>query len=329
MRAEQLADRIWYRRHPAAFLLWPLSLLFGLLAGLRRQAYRQGWLACARLPVPLIVVGNISVGGVGKTPVVIALVQALAEAGYRPGVVSRGYGRAGRDALLLDDGTAVAHSGDEPALIRARCACPVAVGADRPRAARLLLEAGVDVIVSDDGLQHYAMARDIEIAVVDGRRGVGNGFLLPAGPLREPPARLQNVDLVLVNGDGTAVAGERLRPALGAAQPLRGGEAVPLDAFAGRPLHAVTGIGDPERFFDALRAQGLDIRAHAFADHHRFVPADLDFGDDAPLLMTEKDAVKCRAFAPPQSWAVPLQLTLPAAAVARVLERLRAIRSGE
>jgi tetraacyldisaccharide 4'-kinase len=318
-------ESAWYGSGRAPWWAAPLAVLYGGAVRLRGVLYRRGWLRSMRLPVPVVVVGNLSVGGTGKTPLTIALAGALRERGCRPGVVSRGHGGSQREPLLLGDAPDPAQVGDEPCLIRAS-GVPVAVGRDRPAAARLLLDAGCDVVVADDGLQHYALARDVEVCVIDGVRRFGNRRLLPAGPLREPLGRLRQVDLRVCNG-GTAGAGEY-------PMQLRGGEAVALDDgrtqaladFAGQRVHAVAAIGNPQRFFDSLRGAGIEVIEHAFADHHGFVPADLDFADGLPLLMTDKDAVKCRRFARPHWWRVPVQAQLPAAFYAALGERLDGLR---
>ncbi|MEJ2653110.1 MAG: tetraacyldisaccharide 4'-kinase [Gammaproteobacteria bacterium] len=290
---------LWYGSHPLSILLLPLSGVFGLLVSLRRFAYETGMLRRHKLPVPVIVIGNITVGGTGKTPLVIWLVESLRGAGYRPGVVSRGYGgdTARMPQLVTADSDPVA-VGDEPVLIAQRAACPVAVAPRRVMAARALIaDHDCNVIVSDDGLQHYALERDMEIAVIDGERRLGNGHYLPAGPLREQATRLRRVDIMVVNGK--ALPGE---------------------------CHAVAGIGNPARFFDQLRGQGLKVVEHPFPDHHRFRAADLRFGDDLPVVMTEKDAVKCRAFAAPNHWYVPVSARFDADCQRRLQHLLAKIK---
>lgn len=322
-----LADTLeaaWYGSGRAPWWTRPLALLYGGVIGLRRMFYRTGWLRSQRLPVPVVVVGNLTVGGTGKTPLTIAVAAHLQECGFRPGVVSRGYGGSQQDPLLLDERPDPAKVGDEPCLIHAS-GVPVAVGRDRPAAARLLLEIGCDVVIADDGLQHYRLARDVEICVIDGRRGFGNGRLLPAGPLREPLQRLQAVDLRVCNGADMADAWTMW---------LRGGEVrelardrrQSLDAFAGRQVHAVAAIGNPHRFFDSLRGHGIEVIEHAFPDHHAFVPADLEFSDELPVLMTDKDAIKCRRFAQPDWWRVPVQAELPDGFHAALRRRVEAAR---
>lgn len=294
------APRHWARRGPAAIALLPLAGLFTAIAALRRLAYRHGWLRIDRLPVPVIVVGNIAVGGTGKTPLLAMLAGALAARGYRPGLIARGYGGRSRHwPRLVDAGSDPHEVGDEPVLLAQLSGCPMAVGPDRPAAARALLAArpDCDVLLADDGLQHYRLARDMEIAVLDGRHRHGNGWRLPAGPLRESPARLAEVDFVVVNG-GVAAAGEYAMQVAGSTcVNLADPELTrPLASFRGKALHAVAGIGDPQKFFATLTAAGLDFRAHAFADHHAYRPAELDFDPPATTLMTGKDAVKCRGF---------------------------------
>lgn len=322
--ADDLQNR-WYVDRAPPWWTRPLAALYGGVTAARRGMYRHGWLRSERLPVPVIVVGNIVAGGAGKTPLTIALVQELRERGFRPGVVSRGYGGTARAPTLLDAQSDPAIAGDEPALIRMRTGVPVAIGAKRVEAARLLLPEDVNVVIADDGLQHYALTRDIEICVVDGVRRFGNGRLLPAGPLREPESRLREVDFVVCNGvearDGEVAMHFVLADAVTIDEPAR---TSPLAVFAGKRVHAIAGIGHPARFFDALRALDIDVIAHPFPDHHRYTAADLEFGDGLPVLMTEKDAVKRRAFAQADWWSVPVAAELPAAffdAVAARLER--------
>lgn len=314
-------ESAWYGDGRAPWWTRPLAALYGSAIRLRSRLYRIGWLRSVRLPVPVLVIGNLSVGGTGKTPLTIAVVASLRERGYRPGVVSRGYGGSQREPLLLGDTLDPRQVGDEPCLIHAS-GVPVAVGRDRPAAARLLLDAGCDVVVADDGLQHYALARDVEICVIDGVRRFGNGRLLPAGPLREPLDRLQRVDLRVCNG-GVAEAGEypmQLRG--GNVLALKDGQRRTLASFSNQPVHAVAAIGNPQRFFDSLRVAGIEVIEHAFADHHAFAPADLAFADDLPVLMTDKDAVKCRPFAQPHWWRVPVHAELPAAFHDALLARI-------
>ena len=323
-RVSRFIVECWYRGCVWLNLLRPLSWLFGMLVRLRRQAYASGRLPSQFLPVPIIVVGNITAGGSGKTPLVVWLVEFLRQAGYRPGVVSRGYGGRARNwpQQVRPDSDPVT-VGDEAVLLARRCACPVAVGPDRVAAVRAMLEhTDVNVVISDDGLQHYAMRRDIEIAVIDGDRRHGNGRLLPAGPLREPVTRLEEVDLVVANGHarrgeyGMSQHSEMVRSVLDE-NKKRG-----LDRFRGETVHAVAGIGNPRRFFKALRARGLELKEHAFADHYRYKSGELDFADEAPILMTEKDAVKWRRFADTRAWYVPVSVQMNPHFGPRVLKLL-------
>ncbi len=327
-RAARGLERIWYARHPLRWALVPLSGLFCAVAVVRRWRHRAGRGQGQQTPV--LVVGNVTVGGTGKTPLVIALAEALQEAGWTPGVVSRGYGgRRREDPLLVGPETPAVQAGDEPVLIAQRTGCPVVVGRDRRRALERLLAVcpGCDVVLSDDGLQHYRLHRDLEIAVVDARRGLGNRWCLPAGPLREPAGRLRSVEWVVLRGEGEPPgvpcdARMRLRPGTpyNLCDPaLRR----PLAAFRRVPVAAVAGIGEPAQFFAMLRAQGLDVEARAFEDHHRFTSADLDFAQRSVVLMTEKDAVKIRAFARPTHWVVPVEARVDGAFLAAVVDALR------
>lgn len=335
-RLQARVQALWYARSRPPGFLRLLAALYGRLARGRRQRLlaQQCQAGC-----PVIVVGNISVGGTGKTPFVIWLVGRLRDWGFRPGVVARGYGGrapAYPHRVRADDDPALC--GDEPLLVARRTGVPVIVDPDRVAAARQLVASGeVDVIVADDGLQHYRLARDREFCVVDGARGLGNRALLPAGPLREPPARLADVDFLVVNGPGGAAddlpgSGSALRFELvpGQLEALDGTAVRPLDSFAGQRVHAVAGIGHPARFFATLRAAGLDVIEHAFPDHHRYVAADLEFGDRLPVVMTEKDAVKCRVFARTRGWMLPVEARLAATDEQRVrvsCEALRAART--
>ncbi len=296
-------------------LLAPLALLFSAVSGLRRLAYRRGWLSTVSVGVPLIVVGNITAGGSGKTPLVVWLVQRLRSQGHRPGVVSRGYGGTALGCVEVQPGSDPAEVGDEPLLIRLKTDAPVVVGRDRVAAARTLLAAhpGVDVIVSDDGLQHYRLHRDIELAVIDAASELGNGWPLPAGPLREPARRLDSVDAVIrvVRGKAEMSA----RPMKGWRADYSAGRAYRLQAplqrvqlcdLPARDWLAATGIGRPQGFFDMLRSRGIAFSPRAFPDHHGFQPHDLP--DDGAVLMTEKDAVKCISFAGTDWWAVELDV---------------------
>lgn len=312
MSLAETLQRGWYGEGRLPWWCRPLAMLYGLVVAMRRRLYRMGWLKSVRLPCPVIVVGNVTAGGAGKTPLTLALAMTLRERGYRPGVVSRGYGGTQRGPMLLGEVPDPAEVGDEPALMRTS-GIPVAIGRDRPAAAGLLVDAGCNVVIADDGLQHYRLARDIEICVIDGERRFGNARLLPAGPLREPLRRLDAVDFRVCNG-GEAQTGEvpmHLRG--GTVRALLDGHEQALGGFSGMRVHAVAAIGHPQRFFASLAAQGIETIPHAFADHHAFTPEDLAFGDGLPVLMTEKDAVKCRPFAHADWWSVPVTAELPAA----------------
>lgn len=350
--------RGWQRPRLLNRLLYPLSLLYAAGMAARRGAYRAGVFKRRRLPAPLIVVGNLCAGGSGKTPLVMALAEALQARGWQPGIITRGYRarpggaetwpREARAAAAPAAIAAVAAAvGDEAALLARRCAVPVFAGPDRRRAALALLRRhACDLLISDDGFSHLKLRRDLDIVVVDARRRFGNGWRLPAGPLRESPAALSRAGLVVINdsgghgddgGDGNPIArrGEfRMLTRIDrAVQLVQSGDQPapekPLRDFAaaGR-IHAIAGLGDPARFFRQLRAAGVDARAHAFPDHHRFTAADFAFaaaGDE--ILMTEKDAVKCAALAgelPGRYWAVPLRVALPGEFIDAVCARVAA-----
>lgn len=318
-----LLDRVWYGRHPANILLAPLSWVFHAGVALRKYAYSSGLLSIYRASVPVIVVGNVTVGGSGKTPLVIWLAGYLQSLGLVPGIVARGYGgRASRWPQQVRPDSDPETVGDEAVVIARRTRCPVAVAPSRPAAVAALVEYGkCDVVISDDGLQHYGLARDIEIAVVDGVRRLGNGRLLPAGPLREPPQRLREVDFVVTNGiAGRGEYAMRYVPVdpinlVDRRQRLEFGD------LHATQVHAVCGIGNPERFFQTLKNKGLRIIPHAFPDHHRYRAQDLAFDDDCPILMTEKDAVKCERFGIARCWSVPVTAELPEV----FAQRLRAL----
>lgn len=332
-RAAAGLQRVWYSRQrtPIATLLRPLAWIFGAGAAIRRAAFRTHILPRTRVPVPVIVVGNITVGGSGKTPLVAALVEALARCGRHPGIVSRGHGRRTRDTRAVTAGDDARDVGDEPLLLAASGA-PVFVGRDRAAAARALLAAhpDVDVVVADDGLQHYALERNVEIAVIDAARGLGNGLLLPAGPLREPPSRLDSVDAIVWRSHDGAPrrSGRHARayamtlealPWINLRDPTRFFDA---DAMADASSVAVAGIAQPAQFFDALRALGFRGAARAFPDHHRYTRDDVAFVGARVILMTEKDAVKCRAFADARMWMLPIRARVDPALIDFVLEKI-------
>jgi tetraacyldisaccharide 4'-kinase len=342
-------EREWQRLGGGALIFLPFTLVFRLVVALRRLLYRLKVLPAWRARAPVVVVGNITVGGTGKTPLVIAIVEMLKKRGWNPGVVARGYGRVPRreqDPLgvvrVYPELATPEHFGDEPVLIARRAEVPVFVSPDRPAAARSLLEVHpeVDVVVSDDGLQHYALARDVEIAVVDGERLYGNGLMLPSGPLREPVTRLREVDAIVMNvgADMAAVADkapgpDRFSMRLGGERfvAVSGGDERSTEEFAlvlrGRSVHAIAGIGHPQRFFDHLERLGIHARRHAFADHHPFQPADLKIPGAEVIVMTEKDAVKCAAFADARLWFLRVDAIVPTDFEEFLLARLERARS--
>lgn len=316
-------DAYWYEGNVWLWLLWPVSLLFCLIALLRRTLYRLGLLRTVHFDVPLIVVGNITVGGSGKTPLVLWLADFLRQHGYRPGLVSRGYGGKAQvwpHAVTAESDAALV--GDEALLLARRSGCPMVVGPDRAAAvARLLSDTEVDVVISDDGMQHYRMGRDLEVAVLDGERRLGNGLCLPAGPLREGKGRLRRCDFVVTNGK--ADAGEWAMSLIpGAARHLCDDQQRELATFTDSTVHAVAGIGNPGRFFAMLRSAGLSVTEHPFADHHPYQHGELEFADGASVLMTEKDAVKYFDFADTRHWYLPVEACLPEAFGAQLLARL-------
>lgn len=313
----------WYGRYPV-FLALPLAGVYGLVVAVRRRLYRRGWLASQTVGLPVLVVGNISVGGSGKTPLTLAIVRQAQALGWHPGVIMRGYGgKAPHYPLAVYANTDPAQAGDEAVLLAQRSQVPIVVAPDRVAAGRHLAASGmVDLIIADDGLQHYRLQRDAEIVVRDGRRGYGNGCLLPAGPLREPVARARLADMECKQGqDGDFW----LEP--GQIWRLLDGQGRDWSDWIGQTVHAVAGIGDPERFFAMLRAKGLKVIAHPGADHRRYRIGDLDFSDDRPILMTEKDAVKCQAIAHARCWAVPVQTRLTAHCADRIDQLLRQLPS--
>ncbi|KGJ87454.1 tetraacyldisaccharide 4'-kinase [Thalassotalea sp. ND16A] len=318
----RLIEKAWYQNHPLKWLLLPLNLLFFLLSAVRRMLYRLNILKQVELDVPVVIVGNIGVGGNGKTPMVIYLVEQLQQRGITVGVISRGYGGEKRQSpLLLTADTTAEQAGDEPVLISRRCQVPVVVSSDRVAGVKMLMQQGCNMVISDDGLQHYRLKRDVELVIVDGKRRFGNGWLLPAGPLREGLWRLQTVDKVIVNG-GLADVNEQI-------MNLQGNNVIRLEdgkkmnlqqfkqEFPAHTVNAMAGIGNPERFFMSLHELGFTLAQKVgFVDHHQFTSADFQqFSQNAldnettmetPLLMTEKDAVKCHAMAPKNSWYLPV-----------------------
>ncbi|MDR6992505.1 tetraacyldisaccharide 4'-kinase [Luteimonas sp. 3794] len=321
------APRYWFDGSPPPLHTRALAKVYGAGSRLRAKLVRP-----RKVSKPVLVIGNLIAGGSGKTPLTIAVVARLQAAGWTPGVASRGYGRddAGTPRWV-EPVTDPKLAGDEPVLIAARTGAKVRVDADRVAAAKALIAAGCDIVVCDDGLQHYRLRRDVEIEVIDGARRYGNGLLIPAGPLREPAARSAHCDFRVLNtGSDTdldAGFGEwPMRLETGQALPLVGGRPLPLSRFSGQRVHAVAGIGDPERFFATLRSHDIAVVPHAFADHHRYTAEDLRFGSDLPVLMTEKDAVKCMRFAGERHYSVPVSGELPEAFWIALLDRLAKLR---
>ncbi|WP_137817858.1 tetraacyldisaccharide 4'-kinase [Pseudomonas sp. 2FG] len=303
--SERLLDA-WYRGHPALSLLRPLEWLYRAVVRRKRSQFLAGEGEIYQAPVPVVVVGNITVGGTGKTPLILCLIEHCRARGLKVGVVSRGYGaKPAQLPWRVRAEQNASEAGDEPLLIVQRSGVPLMIDPDRSRAVRALLEAeSLDLILCDDGLQHYRLARDLELVLIDAARGLGNRRCLPAGPLREPIERLQSVDALLYNGAPADVHGGyafQLQPT--ALVNLVSGERYPLTHFpAGQALHAVAGIGNPQRFFNTLEALHWRPIAHAFADHAQFGVEQLNFSPPQPVVMTEKDAVKCRAFAAADWW---------------------------
>jgi tetraacyldisaccharide 4'-kinase len=311
-RMSCIHESLWYGGNSLACLLLPLSWLYCGGVRLRRLAYRQGWLQSRRLPAPVLVVGNLTVGGTGKTPLVLWLSGFLRREGYRPGIVTRGYGGRGKRWPRLVD----AHSdpfdvGDEPVLLARHSGCPVVAGPDRVAAGEMLLaDSGCDIIVSDDGLQHYRLRRDLEILVVDAARGFGNGHCLPAGPLREPKARHREVDLTLCNG-GPCPGGQAMRLVPDRLVDLRNPEITrSLAELRGQRVTAVAGIGNPDRFFQLLRSYGLHLNERPYPDHHPFSREDMASWLPGPVIMTEKDAVKCAGLTRVDVWYLAVEVRL-------------------
>ncbi len=326
---ESLSRRLestWYSpRHPMRWALWPFEMLFRLISIIRHDCYKLGIKKTVQLPVPVIVVGNVTVGGTGKTPCVIWLAKQLKDRGLRAGCVSRGYGgRAADGPRRVRADSDPLEVGDEPVLIAAATGCPVMVSPDRVAASKALLdETRLDVLIADDGLQHLALGRGFEIAVVDGERGLGNGACLPAGPLRESATRLNHVDAVVVNGgDWGEGSVFRMKLVPTRVYQLAGKGQRTLSDFRDTIVHAVAGIGNPDQFFEMLKSKKIRVIPHAFQDHARFEASDLDFDDQHPVLMTEKDAVKCRAFADPRFWSVAVNLEFEDGGGDRLLRRV-------
>jgi tetraacyldisaccharide 4'-kinase len=328
-------QRVWYGGAPAPWWLRALARLYGAAVGLRQACYARGWCRVVRVGRPVVVVGNLTVGGTGKTPLVIWLAGELSALGLQVAVITRGYGRTARarvaqghhqhNVLRVDELCSAADVGDEALLIWRRAPVPVYVSRDRVAAARAAIAEGAQLLIADDGLQHLRLGRDMEIALIDAARGLGNGALLPAGPLREPAARLGSVAAVVLTGAGDYQHAGAARMHLSGDEllPLDGrGDAEALSAWRGRRVHAYAGIGNPERFFATLRAAGLELIAHPLPDHQAIARAALRPSDGLPVLMTEKDAVKCSTAAPGNCWYLPVTAQIDAAAANLLLRRI-------
>ena len=301
-------ERGWYQQHPFTLLFWPLSLLYRLVALIRRFGYQRGWFQSFSVEKPVVIVGNISVGGTGKTPFTLWLCQFLTEQGFTPGIVSRGYGARITEPVRVTSLHLAADVGDEPLLLASKSHCPVVVCPDRVAAAQYLLETtDCDIVISDDGLQHYRLQRDLELVLIDGQRGLGNQQLLPAGPLREPVSRLQKVDAVIVNSGDFALAQHKMQ--LKAVKPLALDGQSPWSEQA-QAVTLVAAIGNPQRFVDTVKNFGIEVKATVFfRDHFAFDEQSLA-DIEGPVLMTEKDAVKCRAFAKANWYYLPVEAEL-------------------
>lgn len=321
----RLIEQAWYQNHPIKWLLLPLSLLFWGVSSLRNWAFSSGLKKSFKADVPVIIVGNIGVGGNGKTPVVIYLVNQLQQLGIRVGVTSRGYGgNAESYPLTLDSNSLPQQAGDEPVLIYQRCKVPVVVGPDRVANCKQLVAQGCQVVISDDGLQHYRLQRDLEVVIIDGQRRFGNGWLLPAGPLRELPSRLQTVDAVICNGGAPQPSELQLNLEPGHLVHIQSGKTLCVNKFIenyGGKVQALAGIGNPQRFFNTLNNLSFTLlKQSEFVDHHKFVASDFTvFDPQQPLLMTEKDAVKCRKICTDNAWYLPVDGVLSDADKQRLL----------
>lgn len=336
----RLIEKVWFTRHRAKYwlvpLLIPLTGLFYLLSFLRRLAFSLGLLKSYKVEKPVIVVGNIGIGGNGKTPVVVYLVELTRSLGFKPGVISRGYGgHAESYPYLLNQHSTSNQAGDEPILIYQRCQVPIVVGADRVANAQMLVKQGCNIIISDDGLQHYRLQRDLELVVIDAKRLFGNGLLLPAGPLREGLWRLKVTDLLIYNGrqpsNNTQLQEKSLQMSLEASElvNIKTGEKISVFRFLDQQqaVNAIAGIGDPQRFFDTLNTLGFQIvKQQGFIDHKEFITDDFDdFKTNLPLLMTEKDAVKCQGFAQEHWWYLPVNAQFSEQDEQKFIQNIQAI----
>ena len=330
MSLSELAEKIWYQGHPLAYLLLPLSWCYRLVVSIRQQLYKAGLLPVTQLDIPIIVIGNITVGGTGKSPLTVWLVDYLKQKGRKPGIVSRGYGgKLNKNIQQVRTDSNPELVGDEPVMIARKTRCPVAIGKNRSQAAKELIEyESVDVIICDDGLQHYALNRDLEIAVIDGLRRHGNSLCLPAGPLREPISRLQTVDMIIANARskrGEYLMDYEYGDLISISNP---GMTKKISDFANQHVHAVCGIGSPDKFYSYLIRHDLVLNRHQFPDHYYYQSMDLSFEDDYPIVMTEKDAVKCESIANENMWYLPITAVLPESFTHRLDKYMKEIGIG-
>jgi tetraacyldisaccharide 4'-kinase len=331
MLSKEFIEKIWYSSHPLAIALLPLSWIYSLIIMLRRLCYQSGLIAVNQIDAPVIIVGNIAVGGTGKTPLVIWLAEYFKGKGFRPGIISRGYGGkfSGKSQQVRPDSNPTL-VGDEPVLISKRTNCPVAIAVQRRKAAEELIEhCGCNLILCDDGMQHYSLGRDLEIAVIDGQRRFGNGHCLPAGPLREPITRLKTVDFVV--SKYTAGRHEyKMEYTYGDLVWLKDpSRTMPVSELNGQSVHAISGIGNPNRYYSYLRNNKLHIINHEFPDHHPFTKEDVTFHDSLPVVMTEKDAVKCTDYATEHHWYLPITAVLPESFTYRLEALMKDIIDGQ
>lgn len=323
-------SRILYSKKIWLWPLLPFSCLYRLWMQLRRKLYQVNVFKVHRLPVPVIVVGNLTAGGTGKSPIVVYLAKLLKEKGYQPGIISRGYGRKGSGIKAVSMETTPEEVGDEAQMIYHKTGCPVMVGNHKFSVGKALLQQfKVDIIISDDGLQHESLGRDIELIVIDGQRGLGNGWCLPVGPLREPVSRLKEADFVLVNGQVSEEISHDFCFELKAEQAICQHETRNLEEFKYQTVHAIAGIGHPKRFFQTLTKASIEVIEHPFPDHYAYQPSDFSFSDEHPVMLTEKDAVKCPFMNQPGYWAVPVQVEMPDRFIALFTQKLEEVLRGQ
>lgn len=327
----EFVTKSWYQGAYWLYLLWPLNLIYHAVTLLRKYLYQFRFFKSYRAQVPVVVVGNITLGGTGKSPLVAHLIDALKDMGFTPGVVSRGYGAtlSKQEVREVTLDSVVSEVGDEPLMLKRRVGCPIFVSPTRSLAVQALESIGCDIVITDDGLQHYALARDIEICVFDGERKWGNGHLLPMGPMREPLSRIKATDFVVMNGAEwkapmqPKIASFSMALMVGKLRSLKDQKSKPLIEFKGKNVDAVAGIGNPVRFFNTLAEHGLLVNSHSYSDHHQYTQSDVSFEGDRPLLMTEKDAVKCQTFDLQEAWYLPVSAELNGDLAAQIVTALK------